>query len=428
MAKQLARHNIDDTLYVFLQDNSKKWYARFQLFGKWHCKSTKQVDKEEAVAAARLLRMEWKIKAETGTLTTSKRFRDVAAKSILAMEHELAHGGGKVSYKDYMGALKKYHIPFFDRTYITSIDQDKLKEFDIWRIQKAGKVLNKSTLLNHNAALQMVFKAAIENQWMLPVQVPVLSNKGEQGARRAAFSEVEYEKVVETLENMRDNSRKEKTRQIRELLLDYADVVINTGIRPGTEMEELTWSDILMTRQEHQVIFKIKVRKGKNTKHTGTRTVVCKDEFVFPLMNLMERFPNRRPSDKIFVLADGSSTNELGRTFVSALEEAELKTSPDGPRTLYSLRHTYITWQLLSRTLRVDVLARQCGTSIAMIEQHYSHVVPSMFEQELSGVTFENKKERAKSKRALARGLKTRELLTQRFKTWEAGLKKRGCI
>ena len=120
----------------------------------------------------------------------------------------------------------------------------------------------------------MVFKAAVENQWMLPVQVPVLSNKGEQGARRAAFSEVEYEKVVETLESMRDNSRKEKTRQIRELLLDYADVVVNTGIRPGTEMEELTWADILMTRQEHQVIFKIKVRKGKTTKHTGTRTVV----------------------------------------------------------------------------------------------------------------------------------------------------------
>ncbi|HAO16433.1 MAG TPA: integrase, partial [Alteromonas macleodii] len=300
--------------------------------------------------------------------------------------------------------------------------------FDIWRIQKAGKVLNKSTLLNHNAALQMVFKAAIENQWMLPVQVPVLSNKGEQGARRAAFSEVEYEKVVETLESMRDNSRKEKTRQIRELLLDYADVVVNTGIRPGTEMEELTWADILMTRQEHQVIFKIKVRKGKTTKHTGTRTVVCKDEFVFPLMNLMDRFPNRRPSDKIFLLADGSSTNELGRTFVSALEEAELKTSPDGPRTLYSLRHTYITWQLLSRTLRVDVLARQCGTSIAMIEQHYSHVVPSMFEQELSGVTFENKEERAKSKRALARGLKTKELLTQRFKVWEAEYRRRGCI
>ena len=65
MATQIDRHNIDDSLYVFLQDNSKKWYARFQLFGKWYCKSTKQTDKNEAIAAARLLRMEWKIKADS---------------------------------------------------------------------------------------------------------------------------------------------------------------------------------------------------------------------------------------------------------------------------------------------------------------------------------------------------------------------------
>jgi hypothetical protein len=58
-------------------------------------------------------------------------------------------------------------------------------------------------------------------------------------------------------------------------------------------MEELTWADISMTRQEHQVIFKIKVRKGKTTKHTGIRTVVSKGEFVFPLMNLMDRIPSR---------------------------------------------------------------------------------------------------------------------------------------
>ncbi len=238
---------------------------------------------------------------------------------------------------------------------------------------------------------------------MHPVQVPVLTANGEQGSRRAAFTEDEYEKVIETLESMRDNSRKDKTRQIRQLLLDYSDVAINTGIRPGTEMEELTWGDILMTRQNHQVIFKIKIRKGKTTKHTGTRTVVCKDEIVYPLMELRDRFPKRRPADKLFRLADGTETKELGRTFSAALDECNLKNSPDGPRTLYSLRHTYITWQLLSRHLRMDVLARQGGTSTAMIEQHYSHVVPSMFEEELSGVTFENSEEKPKSKRDLSR-------------------------
>jgi hypothetical protein len=67
MANQIDRHDIDDTLYVFKQDNSKRWYARFQLFGKWYCKATKQKDLEEAKATARYLRTEYKIKIETGT-------------------------------------------------------------------------------------------------------------------------------------------------------------------------------------------------------------------------------------------------------------------------------------------------------------------------------------------------------------------------
>jgi integrase len=40
-------------------------------------------------------------------------------------------------------------------------------------------------------------------------------------------------------------------------------------------------------------------------------------------------------------------------------------------RTLYSLRHTYATFALTNR-VDIHVLARQMGTSIGMIEKHYS--------------------------------------------------------
>ena len=141
------------------------------------------------------------------------------------------------------------------------------------------------------------------------------------------------------------------------------------------------------------------------------------------MAELRERFPNRKPNDKLIRLEDGETTNELGVAFRKALEECNLKDSPDGPRTLYSLRHSYITWQLLRRDLRLDILAKQCGTSVAMIEQHYSHVVPSMFEEELSGVKFQDrpKKEKAMTEKALA-------IIANRFKSWEAEYKKRGCI
>jgi hypothetical protein len=78
---------------------------------------------------------------------------------------------------------------------------------------------------------------------------------------------------------------------------------------------------------------------------------------------------------------------------------------------------------LLRRDLRIDILAKQCGTSTAMIEQHYSHVVPSMFEEELSGVKFEKKEKKGRhiNKKSL-------DIQIEKYKGWEAEYKSRGCI
>jgi len=425
MTTQTARHDIQDGLYVYQQNNSQRWYCRFVLYGKWYSKATKEKDLDKAKAKAQMIFMEYQIKADNNLLVDSKRFKDVALKAIENMKNELEHGGGKVTYRDYIQALNKYHIPYFDRTYITSIDQEKIRQFNQWRIEQFGRIPAKSTIQTHNSALQMVFKEAIERKWMIPMQVPVLNSDGETGQRRAAFSEEEYYKVYHAIEALMENSRKEKTRQIRELLLSYIEFAVHTGIRPGTEMDNLTWGNIKFKRQKHKAIFSVKVTKGKTTKHTGTRTVVCKDEIFDVLDELRDRFPNRKPSDKLFRLADGSTTNELGKAFDLALKESDLKESPDGPRTLYSLRHTYITWQLLNRELRLDVLAKQCGTSVAMLEQHYSHVVPTMFEEELSGVKLQrNKKPYTKE----IKSQKHIERLTELFKSWEANYRARGCI
>lgn len=423
MPIQTARHDIQDGLYVYQQANSKRWYARFVLYGKWYSKATKEKELDQAIARAHLLLMEYKVKAENNLLVDSKRFKDVANQVIKKLQAELDNGGGKVTYRDYIQALNKYHIPFFDRIYITSIDQEKINAFSKDRIEKFGRIPAKSTLQTHNSALNLVFKEAIEHKWMIAAQVPVLHTQGESGKRRASFTKEEYDKVYDTVLDMAENSRKDVTRQIRELLASYMDFCVNTGIRPGTEMEGVTWGDIEMTRQDHNVRFKVKIRKGKTTKHTGTRTVVARDQIWDCLEELRERFPDRKPSDKLFRLEDGKSTNELGVAFRKALEECDLKDSPDGPRTLYSLRHSYITWQLLRRDLRLDILAKQCGTSVAMIEQHYSHVVPSMFEEELSGVKF---KEKAKTEKPMTE--KALEIIENRFKNWEAEYKKRGCI
>ncbi|NQZ07026.1 MAG: site-specific integrase [Algicola sp.] len=319
-------------------------------------------------------------------------------------------------------------IPYFDRTYITSIDQDKILAFKGWRIETAGRVPAKSTILTHNTALQMVFKEAIDKKWMLPVQVPILSNKGVAGQRRAAFSKEEYERVYDAIIRLEQNSRKEKTRQIRELLLSYIEFAIHTGIRPDTEMEGITWGDIHMHRDGHNVVFFVTITKGKTTKYTGPREIVCRDKIFGCIDELRERFPDRKPSDLLFRLADGSTTKELGKAFDKAVGDVGLKNSAHGVRTLYSLRHSYITWQLKSGEVSMEILAKQCGTSVQMIEQHYSHVIPSMFAKELSGVDIGAGKSPKKIKLNATAKAKLEVRLTAQFKEWEVEFKRRGCV
>jgi len=463
MAKYIARHNINDTLYIYKQDNSERWYVRFRFKQdtKWRTKSTKKKNQDEAVAMAHRIYLDQEIRFEAGTLIESRRFKDIADKVIDKLEAEFAmkqavkskqvppekltkyleaadRSGAKRDdsdpvFHDYSRALKKYHIPHFGKTYITNIDQEAISKFDEWRTKELGRQPASSTLLTHNAALQLVFKEAIERRWMIPAQVPVLSSKGKSGTRRAAFSEEEYDIVLERIYDSEQKAHTKKTKQIRELLYDYCEIAVNTGIRPGTEMEAITWGDIELRRQNDKVQFFIHIRKGKTTKHTGTRKIVCKKDVIGALNRLRKRFPDRKATDVLMRLKNGETTSQLGKAFekVLQMEKGEptkkLKNSPMGPRTLYSLRHTYITWQLLDGQ-SMDVIAKQCGTSVAMIEQHYSHVKPEMFADVLSGVHFDPKMPKSKSRKALERQAKAIERDEKRFREWENEYKNKGRI
>lgn len=73
----------------------------------------------------------------------------------------------------------------------------------------------------------------------------------------------------------------------------------------------------------------------------------------------------------------------------------------------------------------MEVLAKQCGTSVAMIEKHYSHVIPKMFSKELSGVDLG---EVAVKKSIRKHSDNHLQILKEKYKEWETHYKKVGCI
>ena len=314
----------------------------------------------------------------------------MAREVIQDLHDEILKGKPKKTNSVYIGILNKYHIPYFNEQRIDTIDQKAMDAFSKWREQEFGKELSSSSLQNHNAVLGRVYDKALKSGQITKYHIPNFDTKGKRQERRAAFTWEEFRRISDFIDEDMKRTKNKTSRMLLELMYDYIDFAIATGMRPGTEIENVEWRDIGFKLADGVPEITVAVRKGKTTSYTGTRQVVARSDFVANLEELVARFPKRQATDKVFVLADGSEPKNLSRKFSDILEKLNLKQSPYGERTLYSLRHSYITWNLKTKA-DIAALAKQCGTSIEMIDRTYSHLLPSMFRQEFSGVDYEQK-------------------------------------
>jgi integrase len=402
MAKYISRHDVDDGVYVYKQSNSNYWYARFKIDNKWLSKATKKKNLKEAKIEAIKLQTQFKIMSDNNIpVHTSRKlkkhsFNSIAKLAINRMEDTKTEVNEK-NFKKHIDTLRQLHIPFFGKYSIREIDEALLGEFDKWREEKLKRVPAKNTIKKHNAAMQRVLDEAVIQKYITQTELPALTNNGRSGARRAAFKKTEYKQIVKAAKEWIEESPRKDTQYIREMLYYYIQVAANTGIRPGTEMENLTWDDVNHVENEGKAYSSLTVRKGKTTNYTGTREVVVKDEIDDLIIDDLYEFCDSNDgigdksisgdlSGKMFSL---KRTDVLGKNFVKLLKRLGLEKDAHGNRSLYSLRHSYITWELQNGT-DLRAIAAQCGTSIEMIERHYSHVVPAMFANKLSGRTIKN--------------------------------------
>jgi len=223
---------------------------------------------------------------------------------------------------------------------------------------------------------------------MSALSVPVIpATEAAPGERRPAFSDEEVDSFDQLFTQWllagEDEGWPKRTTQIRELLLPYVMFVLATGVRPGTETRNLRWRDI-RERRLNGVEYVTIVVSGK----TGRRELVASHELRVWLESPALSHPQSKPDlgKPVFALPDGTEPRDLHGAFEAFLKWANLLYDPDSGlrRSLYSLRHTYATRQIL-RGIDLHVLALQMGTSIAMLERHYSHLEPIKAASRLAG-------------------------------------------
>jgi integrase len=155
----------------------------------------------------------------------------------------------------------------------------------------------------------------------------------------------------------------------------------NTGLRPD-EARRLQYRDVAIVTDEgtDQRILEIEVRGKRGVGYCKSMPGAVK-----PFERMRER--NRPASNEVAIF--GNIQREL---FNTVLDELGLKTDRDGQRrSAYSLRHTYICFRLMEGA-DIYQLAKNCRTSVEMIQKFYADHIKNMLDASAINVRKERQK------------------------------------
>lgn len=373
------------TLYQRGDISNPTWHMRIKVPGstKYVRTSTKCTDFNEAKEVALERYYEIKLQIKNDFPVFSKTFGDIARAIIAENERKFERGDITKKNRDcFKNTLNRYYIPFFGTKQIVSIKQSVVDDFWDWRIdywKNNGSTNNNlpskdhtpkpSTLHIEANMLNIVFNKAISGGFLQsqlkPNHKPPVKNVK---TRRGELSRDEYRRLCKYMFKWVISDTDQKTVYVRSLLQYVIKVAVNSGMRPP-EIYNLTWEDYSKHSDDGLEWTELKVH-GKGKKHT----IMCSIRVFNDIENWKQNSNHTKLTDFVFARHDGSRLIGLNRQFKKLLVEAGIPLEYQGEaRTLYSLRHTYATFQLRSG---VDVyhLAENMDTGIDMIKDHYGHV------------------------------------------------------
>lgn len=394
---------MDITLVLYRREHSGVWQCRYKVGEVWQRATTKERDFEKAIERAKHLMIAAEVRKVQNLPFVTRRFRDVVKLAVQRLKDEIASGNGKFIYSDYIRVINDVCIPYLGNRNVAKIDYEVLAEFDDWRTLLMGKAPTKSTLMTQNAALNKVFDEAVIRGFLVQANKPILKAKGKKSERHADFSATELKALLNSFDAWIERGRDEDSKELRALMRDYVHALVDTGARPGDELMNLKWKQVKVSIKprvaedgvdEHGELIEMH-DLGLSceltvTGKTGSRTILGMERTVRAMQRIAQRnykavgtvleplkhVATSKNNDYVFRTKAKAKPTSFQKLFGSYLEEHNLLVDPitERNRVFYSLRHTYATLMLTNDGVPIHAHAKQMGTSVLMIERHYSHL------------------------------------------------------
>lgn len=384
---------MDGRLHVYKRDNSRYWQcSAFLAERNWRTSTrTDSIDEAKDIAEDWYLGLRGKLKA--GTLKHEKTFAEAA--EVFLEEYNAVTDGERnpEAIVGHRRRLTLHLLPFFGKLGLSDVRPAKVLAYRIKRRQEIvkgrGTPPSRSSLHKEIVTLRLVLKSAVLHNWL--EAIPLLSEpykKAGRFGRRAWFSPEEYTQLYTATRERAKTPKRLNKREHCDDLHDFVLFMVNTGLRPD-EAYRLQFRDVSIVKEpgSKQTILHIDVR-GKR----GTGYCKSMPGAVMPFQRVLKRRTAKpenpdeagkrlkpNPTDKVFPIIHRDLLNAI-------LDEQGLKFDRDGQRrSAYSLRHTYISLRLMEGA-DIYQIAKNCRTSVEMIEKHYAAHIKNMLDAEAINV------------------------------------------
>ena len=404
-----THHMRDGSVVLAMRPNTTKWQMRIKRpTGDWEIKSTKTTELKLAkeIAEERYDELRFRQKNDM-PLDDARKFHTVAEEYVQQLELLKGIGADKRIHATYIRHVKKYMIPFFGNMDLAEVDENALANYDNFLRSEMGKEPAKSSYNSHNVALRAIFNLAIQKKWMLRSQIPKTSvkGKGKKTIRRPHFEDAEWNKLTSVMfgKVWRTGGKTYMSNYKREVLRLYVLILGSTGMRCGEETLNLKWKHVKSHKLDKRLMDKLPPQllddegkpksvnmfrvEGKTSEHEaqGYRNCIARVNVDGWLDQLKEITKRSEPDDYLFCTGDGVPLKDGPHMFTKLLSYCDLLEDENGQnRSLYSIRHMYAT-KKIRLGIPYEVLAQQMGTSVEMIERHYSHNKIEEWAVELAG-------------------------------------------
>jgi integrase len=271
---------------------------------------------------------------------------------------------------------------------VSALDGDLWNEYLEWRFADArsrGKTIRRDVVRDELLTIRKMFLWAKNSKLCSDKTIPRWTFAVEkEGPKRRRMTQRDYLNFLTIIHNWIKEAQDERQRYNRILLRHFVLIVSNTGMRSG-ELFGLKNKDVQVREKANECLINIlpatsKVRTGRQITFQGSYGGNVKrgqqTNYLIRWINTYQLFKD--PENYVFSTMDDGRVDARDVYYHNyKLVRVRLAEAGIGWFDTYHCRHFWITNRLLAGE-PIHLIAKAAGTSVAEIEETYSHVLTEM--------------------------------------------------